>query len=245
LSKGNISATNYGETGFTSKQSLITLIKYLGSKELPHQVISIDGVNDMYNFCTEHTPLYSHNREMFFKKEIENYEQKSFKSISGQTLLTLKDLFFGFTVKLVDRAKIKIWGIEKTVGNTLVCDNDKQLLEAIADQLIRNWEMMYSVCKSYNIEFLAVLQPNIITSKMKTDLVKSRVYVDLEKHYEAFYPMLQNKLAELNYSWVLDMTDVFDKHRDKIIFLDDCHLNATGNRIVIDRIIQYQNKYNT
>ena len=99
--------------------------------------------------------------------------------------------------------------------------------------------IMYSICKEFGIEFRAVVQPVADDKRLTTEEqegilnfeLPSAVWEERKKQIDdirdyAFARKEQNP-------WLVDGTKIFSEVKDAV-FLDVCHVNSQGNRIIAE-----------
>lgn len=98
--------------------------------------------------------------------------------------------------------------------------------------------MMHAVCEEFGIEFIAVLQPSIFT-KMKCLGKKDWeivLHYELRDEYVEHFANFFDEYAQDSWrpEWLYDFTEIF--HDWDGVYLDNCHVNETGNKIIAEKI---------
>ena len=211
--------TNYGESGYTSRQNLEMLINLINEKKAPKTVVFYDGVNDVQILCNQgftHS-VNGHHEEQHLREMVADRQQKKSSRIYYYLIAPIVEAF-GFG--------------DHPRGREYVCAQDKAKAEAVADTLVRNWELAHQLVAGYGGRFFAFLQPVAFVGHPRLDHLKLRR--DSEADFLAVYPLIRTKLAERGDAWATDISDSFD--RDEYIYVDDAHVTPNGNTLVAARI---------
>ena len=94
-----------------------------------------------------------------------------------------------------------------------------------AEHWIRCEKYMKYICDSEGRDFIGILQP-------QNFLLKDDINVKTRNKY---YPEAIRKVKELNESWLLDFTGIFEE--DNNVFYDNCHVYEHGNKIIAKKIL--------
>ena len=220
---------NFGETGWTSRQSLNQLINLIGDGEKPKVVIFYTGINDYHAGCrAENKVLAAHDRDQQFSTIINDNKTKNF----------IKWLFNPY---LSISKKINI----KQKNNRLLYDcltDDKKAI-SVANHFINNLYTAFLVSKRANSEFFFILQPSIYSS------TSPKEYLDIDNQTrlrnQKVFNLIANKMEEIckkDREFCISFADgrswlnVNDK-----VFIDDAHLTPKGNRLIAEKIIKLSN----
>lgn len=131
----------------------------------------------------------------------------------------------------------------KAIASTYDCDTNKSKAQSIAMHLISNWRAAYALSKMYDFEFYGILQPTLFSTQSNSDyLPKNEVTIHptLKKQYNAVYPLVlqeiksQCRLDKSFCSSIYNGTDWLNGTPN--IFLDFCHINSRGNRVIAKNI---------
>lgn len=98
---------------------------------------------------------------------------------------------------------------------------------------VKNQMVMHSVCESYGIKFVNILQPTMISGKYRCDDVDKRFlsceYINQEiTRSRTFYSDVRKSLK--SFSWFYDFSNLFDGHSS--CFYEWSHTNEKGNNII-------------
>lgn len=230
----NIPVYNFGETSWTSRQSLNQLINAIGDNNNPSVVIFYDGVNDVLNQCRSELKLVpSHSRETQIQnalkkvqptERIANFIRSPYIAISRK---------FGNQSPVVNRSQSKSYD----------CDINKAKARLVAQHLVNNWSTAYSLSKSNNFKFYGVLQPTLFSTETNSEYLNKNIvkkYPEYRRQYNAVYPLILEEISrkcELKKeicSFMIDGTDWLDGNNN--IFIDHCHINSLGNRKIAQRL---------
>ena len=146
---------NFGESGYTSRQSLAYLNNLYSLKKNQNQkkkIIFLDGVNDVINNCRKEIK----NIETYYQKEIRNmfFDKLSTNSLSYIATFNQWNIFI---------EKIKLYfklNPSLEIDDTFDCHMDEEKAKSVANSLIENWISAKAIVEARGDEFIPILQPN-------------------------------------------------------------------------------------
>ena len=225
---------NFGETSWTSRQSLNQLINAIGDNNNPSIALFYDGVNDVLHQCRSEIKLLpSHSREI----QIQNALKP----------LPMQDRIINFIlspyIAITRKFTTQFTSVNRSQSKAYNCDIKKEKSLSIAQHLVNNWYTAYALSKSKNFEFYGILQPTLFTTKTKSeyftpDIVKRNS--EMEIQYRSVYPLILNEIErycknDKNFcSTIIDGTDWLDGMNN--IFIDFCHVTSFGNKVIAQRM---------
>lgn len=213
---------NHGQLAYNTRQELEALISVYSRDEQTDLVIFYDGVNDAAFLCPEVI------KELPAHRLVPMYRDKLY--VSGTKMLkdVLKKIFIEDILAVIQ----KLSAGTTAQGPLYDCATDQQKAEAIAEMMMKNWEMAQEIVTKRNGEFIAVLQPAAFIGKPRTDHLE--LDEELRSNFELIYSLLQKKIADRNHPWIIDLSRAFDNN--EYIFIDFCHVSPNGNEIIAQEI---------
>ena len=232
----NIPVYNFGEIGWTSRQSLNQLINAIGDGNNPSVVLFHDGVNDVIHQCrSELKSVPSHSRERQLQK------------LTGGTVIFFKHKLIKFIlspyIAFANKFNINYSSGDSVNLKQFDCDTNKAKARSVAQHLVNNWRTVYSLSKTHNFKFYGVLQPTLFSTETNSEYLsynQVKKHPEYKRQYNAVYPLILEEISrncELDKeicSFMIDGSDWLDGNNN--IFIDDCHLNSLGNRIIAQRL---------
>lgn len=219
-------AKNYGENGFSARQSLALLQNiYLTEKKTSSNsklVLFYDGVNDVVDRCKTSSSVLGSNQE-YRTKKLTEIEIFSF----SQTFLQLRIFLSNLSRK-----------IQKQYSSETIyeCDFNSSRAQEVAMTLVKSWESASMLASNNGDKFLAVLQPVAHLGNPKIDYLPHVIRdTNLRLQYEAVYPLIRQYASRADIEFI-DLTDVFDTC--EFCYIDFCHVSKKGNKFVTHRIIE-------
>ena len=207
-------ASNYGESGYTNRQSLNTLMDEISKKPAPDFVVFYDGVNDVYHRCRSRTDGMGSSRE----EQIRWRMKLNPKSLRWQ-FETPRNMFFK---KLKLRTKSQ-------PNNHCIHDTAKSRL--VANSTVDNWIYAKVISERFGADFIAILQPVVYFSKTKLNHFTPNV--GTKKQFEIVYPRIRDYAAKHGLK-LSDYTEKLDI--DEYVYIDFAHLSANGNQVIASHI---------
>jgi hypothetical protein len=219
---GNYEAFNHGQLAYNSRQELDALISLYARNVKPEVVVFYDGVNDAAFLCPkEITQLPAHRLVPMYREKIYAGNGKLLKQFAGK-------IFIQNIMKVVN----KFSRTASSDSSPYDCVANPAKAEAIAEMMMKNWEMAHEIVNSRGGKFIAILQPAAFINKPRTDHLK--LDSDLGENFKAIYKNLQAKIAERKHPWIYDLTNRFDGN--EYIYIDFCHVSSNGNEIIAKEI---------
>ena len=230
---------NFGESGWTSRQSLNELINLLNDGHLPSSIVFYDGVNDVLSQCrTEFDKVPSHSREKTINSALKR---------SPLASLTPLRRFFTAPYTMLAKKTIRSSSLVSKITPYDCHRNHKKALK-IAQHLVKNWHHAYIIARNKDINFRAVLQPHVFTSGTIPDYFtslskESQIAKGLQ--LQTIYPLVAKEIrkscdydAQYCNSIINGSTWL---HKINNVYIDFCHLNPVGNKRIASRMKDHFN----
>jgi hypothetical protein len=211
---------NFGEKGWVAHQSLMLLIQLLQAGHRPDLVVFYDGVNDALEKCRSEISAEAHQKEREFDTVLRNSSRND--SFSH---------FLAPVVTLAARANDRL-GLLQTGAEWYECHRNPQKVEAIAENLMRDWQLAKQLVEGRGGRFIGILQPTPFASRTRLDHLQLSSYVGAQ--YAAVYPIMRGRIARGGEFH--DFVSVLD--RDEHLYVDWCHLAPKGNRYIAEKIAE-------
>jgi hypothetical protein len=210
---------NFAELGWTAHQNLLYLIQILQDGRRPDVVVFFDGVNDVSAKCMIGSTPTSHGKEAEFASLVTGADRP-------QSFV----YYFRGVLRLSERISQQLSGT--TGASPYDCDKDTAKAEAIAANLVKDWQLAKQIVELYGGHFYGLLQPVAYFSR--TDLAGLPLSADLGRQFSAVYPMIARKLA--NDPALHDLGSVLDGEEN--FYFDFCHIKPDGNARVAQKIAE-------
>ncbi len=227
---------NMGETAFTAQQNLNLLIKAISNGAKPKIVIFYDGVNDVGHKCRVESDGFATFQEHQFRRIIEEKTSLNtsyiFKIIQPSIEAFLKGittLLYSLELRRQDASDAAL-----PRSSFFNCNSDDRKVNKVVTNFVSVWAAAKQVCDANGIKFIPILQPLAYVGKPNIDNrpeVKSDVI--LKSQYDAIYPKIRKSLHEHKFDF-FDLSNALDGVKN--IYIDFCHLNDRGNKIIADSI---------
>ena len=234
----NIPVYNFGETGWTSRQSLNQLINAIGDNNNPSVVVFYDGANDVLNQCRIELKLVpSHTRESQLQKLLDSSRVISFKN--NKLIKFILSPYIAFAKELnIDYSSRDLFNLKR-----FDCDTNKAKARSVAQHLVNNWRTAHYLSKSNNFKFYGVLQATLFSTETNSEYLNKnqvKIYPEYKRQFNAVYPLILEEIShhcELEKeicSFMIDGTDWLDGNNN--IFIDHAHVNSFGNKVIAQRL---------
>ncbi|TRX60120.1 hypothetical protein FNH22_08710 [Fulvivirga sp. M361] len=210
---------NHGQLAYNSRQNLAELVNKISRGEKMDIVVFYDGVNDASFLCPTEIDVPGH-------RLVPSFQKRLYGSNTTYIVIMLEKLFVRNILNLINRFS------DEANGSAYNCAGNIEKVNQIANGMINNWTMAKTLVEANGGQFIAVLQPGAYVGNAKVDHLE--LDNDLKDNFISIYNALSNTIDSLDYDWIYDFTDAFD--RDEYIYVDFCHVSANGNRIISKRI---------
>ena len=218
---------NHGQLAFNTRQELDELISVYSRNEKADLVIFYDGVNDAAFLCPKVI------EELPAHRLVPMYRDRLYT----RQLHLVKELVSKIFIDNILNSIKKITYVPSAENALYDCTSNPKKAEAIAEMMMKNWEMAHELVTNRNGRFIAILQPAAYIGKPRTDHLM--LDEELGKNFKEIYRLLRKKIAERNHPWIIDLSAIFDN--DEYIFIDFCHVSPNGNEIIASEIAQVVN----
>jgi hypothetical protein len=216
-----VHAENFAETAYNAHQSLLTLVHLVQLGHRPDSVIFFDGGSDVAHKCRRELDPDSHAYEVDINSALQ---------LKRQSPSSFSYLFRPVTT-LAGQLNGTIFRPE--LPPDYDCDSSPAKAEAIAENLVRDWELAKQLVEANGGRFIAVLQPIAFFSK--TRLQHLNLSPEMESQFRAVYPHIVQKLARSESFY--DLTHVLDV--DEYVYIDFGHLSPRGSQLVAERLARF------
>lgn len=216
---------NYAQPAYTAYQSFVLLQLETNKGLKPQTVISYDGVNDSPAFHG----YFAHNREVFFQDRI----QKIYGSMSTQSSYLLP------ATRTILR-QVKGGNRPQNKARSFTRKQNKMA----AEELLRAWLSMKTLCEQINARFICILQPNAFVGSpdlshleiAKNQFMNQQMAASYE-YYQEVRRLMETAPYEGLKAHFLDFSTALDQHPG--VYIDYCHLSPNGNQIIAGEILKY------
>ena len=213
---------NHGQLAYNTRQELDELISVYARNDKTDMVIFYDGVNDAAFLCPKViTELPAHRLVPMYREKLYTGKFAIIKELAAK-------LFVDDILNLVR----KVTYHPGADNSPYDCVTNPAKAEAIAEMMIKNWEMAHEIVTRRNGKFIAVLQPAAFIGKPRTDHLE--LDEELGKNFHEIYRLLREKIAARKHPWIIDLSHAFDG--DEYVFIDFCHVSPNGNQIIARQI---------
>ncbi len=236
---------NHGETAYTSRQGLARLITLLTRGETVDLAVFFDGVNDVVQQCRVEVGVPGHQHVGPFREALTPGALKKPSLMEalrhvGHELLLRYTLQIGRAVerRIAGGAEANAEPAKPVTGDGYDCDDDPEKARAVADGLLRTWELAQHLVVSRGGDFIAILQPSAHTGSPRIDHLACCLTPAVGRTLAIVYPLLRERVAAAGHPWIYDFTDAYDRDHtnDAYLLVDDFHVTAQGNALIAQRI---------
>ena len=230
------SALNFGDTSFTSRNSLAALINAISSGTDLDYVVFYDGVNDAHYYCQSNLEFDRHL-----------YGPAIRQAIAGSQIdsSNLFNVMLDPTAVLLRKFIRKSRSSEDEAPVDNLCNTTDDHAQAVAANLVQNWHLAQAVASSVGARFIAVLQPNSYYGRPNTAYIREHGLITDEEARSSnlVYDAVKHAMQKTPRSWFLDLSTILDG--ETAYFIDTCHLNAKGNLQIAKEILTFITKPQT
>ncbi len=225
---------NFGESGYVSTQSVITLLLQLQKGHIPDMVVFYDGVNDTFS-------AYQQGAAGLPQNEVNRVREFS---PSAGTMGLMRNILVNlsttrFVSDLIRRLRRASFPSDPIADPLFVPDRRVDANSLAADVVATyrgNIEIVKALGRHYGFESLFYWQPVIFQKAHLTEYERAQ---QRSRHYlqrfskETYNAMQQSGLAEE--AGVHDISRMFAETQEPL-YVDWCHLGESGNAAVAQRM---------
>lgn len=216
-----VAVRNLGETGYNSGQSLALLTERLTAGDRFDLVVLFEGVNDVVSLCRADVSLTGHGEEEAMRRRL----RPPRSHLAATVLEPIAE-----AAALVRR---KLAGPPPTPW---ICDRDPARAEAVAETLLRHWEMAHAAAAARGVPLLAALQPVAYVGAPNLAGLGGDRHPGLDREFAAVYPRLRAAVAARGRPWIADLTAALDGGGP--VYFDFCHVTERGNDRLADALAE-------
>lgn len=233
----SIQVINAGVSGYMSGQESLYFSMELCEKFKPNLVVTLDGHNDALYALT--LPDW-HPQETPYHKQITRAFDNNM-SVKGIAVQTVSYVFSHF------KSLYFLGMVLKHIKKTETFDNIDEGLKYYKSNLLN----IYGICKARNIGLILILQPTTIEGK-KVYTESERKWIELSrKNLKEKEPDKYQSLLDTFFKNAENIFKSFSSYEglvwsnfltiyqevDKDVYVDTCHYNELGNRIIAENIL--------
>jgi len=220
-------AFNYGERGLDSRQNVERLVNLLALRRPAELVVFYDGVNDIAALCRNDTRLNGHGQENQIGNKLD---------VGGG----VRGLLWERTFDLVARTRRAVSGAPES--GVYDCAKDPARARAVADVVVRDWQIARTLALASCARFITVLQPVAYIGRPRLGQIVDNPaapkdlesFKDLGQQFRAVYPLWQRLAGQPGMRWLYDFTGAFDGNT--LTYIDYVHVSQAGNEIIARRL---------
>jgi len=235
LKKGPVCVVNFGESGFTSTQSVIELLVQLQAGEPPNAVIFFDGPNDVYVGYQSGRVDVTENHEQM----AERFNRKGAGEKNPVIALLEKSKLSNLAVSMVNKLKPAPDRKTGLVTYQSLGVDPISLKDSLLRNYFSNYKIVEGIAQEYGFKFLFFwppyigvgekpLTPDEQNLKHSVDPALVRLYLLTYRDVER----LPEKPKNLIY-----LGHIFDGH-EPLLWLDEVHVTPDGNRLIAERMLR-------
>ena len=195
-------------------------------------------MNDVIHQCRSELKLVpSHSREQTIQNALKR------PPIQKRILKIILDPYIFFANKF----NIQLPKANSLKPKNYDCDINQAKARLIASHLINNWHTAYALSKSKGFDFYGILQPTLFTTKTNSEyLPLNELNSEKEIQYKTVYPLILQEIkkrCESDKDFCFHMIDGTNwLNGTNNIFIDFCHLNSLGNKVIAQRLKSFLKK---
>ena len=219
---------NYGESAWTSDQSLMYLIKTIKQGHKPDYVIFINGINDG-------SKCYNKNKDEFGLLKEDELIITLGETIRSKSNVTFQN-FFSIPVELIGRLKslFKTNVSKADLGLKSDCMKSNYH-KKIMQNLSNNWKIANNLVQNNNGKFFAIIEPQLAFTDTKIDeRIDFKIDSDSTKENIEMYSHLKIITKDLDY--VYDYSSIYNGINDYIFIDAGSHVTPFGNKFLAETI---------
>lgn len=228
---------NFGETGYTARQSLAFLNNFLVETSMSDlsgkHIVFYDGVNEVAHRCRSEINGLGTGRE----HQIQNSLSQNSLSQKSNEKYSFAKAFEQLTQFLQEvTRRLGAQNASSATERTYGCASDPNRAEEVAKTLVETWQVASDLVKHRGGNFTAILQPVAFVGNPNIDYLELTSSKDLvlSMQYEVVYPLIRQFVADKNINFI-DLSSVFDDCDN--CYIDFCHVGPQAHHILVDSLV--------
>ena len=232
---GPVCVVNFGESGFTSTQSVIELLVQLQAGNVPDVAIFLEGPNDIYSAYQSGRADVTENNEQFAAR----FERKEIaKKNPVIELLELSSLH-ALAVSLVSKLRPEVPSTRRVLTYETKGVDPTNLSNSLVQAYLSNYNIIGGIAQRYGFKFVFFWPPYIAVGKkpLTPDEVELKDAVDpaLAKLYLLSYRNIERLAPERKN--LIYLGPIFDGY-ERLLWLDEVHVTPEGNELIAQKMLQ-------
>jgi len=235
MKDGPVCVVNFGESGFTSTQSVIELLVQLQAGNVPDAAIFFDGPNDVYvAYQSGRADVTENNDQLAARFNRKEMGEKN-PVIALLELSSLRKL----AVSLVSKLRPEGQRAPKVLTYETKGVDPTNLSNSVVHTYLSNYNIVEGVAQRYGFKFLFFWPPYIgvgnkpltpaeLELKRAVDPALAKLYLLTYRDIERLAPKRKN---------LFYLGQIFDGH-EPLLWLDEVHVTPVGNELIAQQMLQ-------
>jgi len=213
----NFKSYNFGETGYSARQSLASYINFILEAENVDQgknitnVVFYGGSVDVAVQCKRNSRNLSTQREKQIQRALKTEQKFSYPETFSQVLSLLQ----------------KVVNVPSQVTHD--CDSNPTKAKMVARTVVKTWITAQQLAQQNGMDFVAVLEPHGYSNSYAAQ------YLQLDpiraKQYAVIYPLIKQYANDKNINFI-DLSNSLSDCDN--CFIDDLHIGPAGNKKIAE-----------
>lgn len=225
---------NFGVNSFVSEREVARLRYELTNGNFPTVAVFYNGVNDV-------------DQNLYFRRAVGSRDESPAQQVRAMLDRTQTAKAMTEAMRAADALKADEASMPEALRNE---EEFQKAVAGLADHYERNMREAKSMCDAYGIRMFVFLQPALFTlGRPRTAREEGFAQADWERHgvsypvlekiYRAAYAALRPRIEALRAAGIHadDLSGIFDAVEEPV-YIDYCHVNALGNRLVADAVYE-------
>lgn len=242
--EGCYEITNFGESGYVSTQSVITLQRELQRGNVPDAVIFYDGVNDVYAAYQNGEPGVPNNEENRVKEfnSLFRREPPARQLLSSSAALLKNTNTYKMFAAIRQRLLNGRVALRRVTNHASIAYTGKELeglARGVVDTYRANIRIVGGLGREYRFQSAFFWQPMVFFAGHLSpyEAEEAKKEVDLEPMFRAVYGMVSRYETLSAKGEFFDIQKTFAE-KSGPLYLDFCHVKQEGNVRLAHEIAQ-------
>lgn len=235
MREGPVCVVNFGESGFTSTQSVIELLVQLQTGNVPDVAIFFEGPNDIYSAYQSGRADVTENNEQFAAR----FEQRDVGEKNPVIALLELSSLRKLAVSLVTNLRPEVQRTSRMLTYETKGVDPTNLSNSVVQTYLSNYNIIGGIAQRYGFKFVFFWPPYIAVGKkpLTPDEVELKHAVDpaLAKLYLLAYRNIERLAPERKN--LIYLGPIFDGY-ERLLWLDEVHVTPEGNELIAQQMLQ-------
>ena len=235
LKNSPICVVNFGESGYMSTQSVITLMLQLQTGNIPDVTLFFDGVADVYTAYQSGRAGVHEN----FNQIAAKLEQRGVPKKGPLLELLESSSLHPLAVSLVNELRQDVPSTPPLLTYETMGIDGESLSNAIIQTYLGNYKIVNGLAQKYGFQSFFFWPPHITVGAKPLTAEEWELKRSLDPALVQLYLLVYHKIEQLVPEWkkLIYLGAIYDDYTP-LLWLDDTHVTPVGNELIAQKMLE-------